>query len=160
MVGVDIADRQPARHQRLAEQAARLLRHLDHPPVAIIPKQLRRLLVLDLLLRRVDLRLDVPIGQDQILITVEIPVEKAQPKGQRPQRGLQQPRSARSIDEDLAAGLAVERECLAAEVANGDGKHAVVGNRGNIYAHARTRPAGLVVADTRGETPFLKTAST
>ena len=160
MVGVDVADRQPACHQRLAEQSARLRGHLDHPPVAVVPKQLRHLLVLDLLLSRVDFWLNVPIGQDQILIAVEIAVEKAQPKGQRPQRRLHQPRSAGGIDEDLAAGLAVERERLAAEVANGDGKHAVVGNRGNIYAHPGARPAGLVVANARGETPLRKAAPT
>ena len=102
----------------------------------------------------------MPIGQDQVLVAVEIVVEKAQPKGQRLQRCLHQPSFARSIDEDLAAGLAIERERLAAKVANGDGEYAVVGDRGNIYAHPRSRTPSLVVANARGETPLRKAAST
>ena len=102
----------------------------------------------------------MPIGQDQVLIAVEIVVEKAQSKGQRPQRRLHQSSPTCAIDENLAASLAVERERLATEVANGDGKHAVVGDRCNIYAHPRSRSPALIVANACGEPPLRKATPT
>ena len=60
------------------------------------------------------------VGQDQILQAIEVVIEEAQSEGQRPQRRLHQTGLTRGVDEDRARRLAVERERLAAKVADGD----------------------------------------
>ena len=75
-VCVNIPHSQAAAYKGLIEGTTCLFRNVYQLSCSIVPEQLRILHVLNISLDTVDLRLDMPIGQNQILVTIQVVVEK------------------------------------------------------------------------------------
>jgi hypothetical protein len=111
------------------------------------------------LLHLVDLVLQMAVGEQQVLATVEVVVEEQQPEGERDARGRAEPLQHRLVDEGRAAvGGDEQRGHLVGEVADGDAEVRVVAEAGDIDAHGRGGLAVAIVGDAVEDRGLLEAA--
>ena len=146
-VAIDISHRQTARGPRLLKGRASLAGNVLKASVAQVPIQQCLLQVAVAHRRIVDLGIDVPVGQHDILPAVVVDVYKSDPPPQ--QLVLAQPHLLRNIVEEQASLVLVERGQVSREVRLRDIQKAVAVVIGHRHAHAGLQTAIVVVSHAR-----------